>query len=84
MEPLSTLTDMFMEARFSDHDMGPGSVPVARSLYKKVSENLPEEGAIALRPAERAPDEGVRSRWLMRVDHESDLRSLLGDKEVSP
>jgi hypothetical protein len=79
-ESFSTLTDMFMEARFSDHDMDPGSVPKAHSLSKKVSEGLPQEGTVKLSPPQAPTDDKARIRWRMRMDHDSDLKSLLGDK----
>ena len=78
----SGLTDMFMEARFSDHDIDPGSVPKVRSLAKKLEGTIGRED-FAVSIEEEGREEEGRARWRFKVDHEAELKHLLGEKGVN-
>ncbi|MDG6225458.1 MAG: transglutaminase domain-containing protein [Candidatus Thermoplasmatota archaeon] len=82
---LGKLTDLFMEARYSDHDMDPAAIPRSRLLESETVKALEGSGQLMLQAApETSPRGSKRIIGMVKVDHEGDLKGLLGDKEVGP
>ena len=83
--PLGKLTDLFVEARYSDHDMDPGAISRSRSLEAELSRSLDDFGSLIVETSlEKGPESVKRIIGIVKVDHENDLKGLLGDKGVHP
>jgi len=85
MEPLTRLFD---EARYSDHDLSSHLIGKARELKDSIERHTKPEDASLLRKKVESKETGVPGKvergiiWKMKMDHDQDLKELLGSKEV--
>lgn len=86
LKGMETLTRLFDEARYSDHEMSSHLISKARSLAREISEELEgaDEGTILEHFSKRREElEGPAHRpviWKMKIDPSEDLRELIGSK----
>ncbi len=89
LKELDHLTKIFEEARYSDHAMSPHLMGVSKDIEQRLIrsaeavDHVRLEGRISVMGAE--PSRSVQRPHMhrMKMDHDSDLRELLGDKGVS-
>ena len=89
MDIMKDLTDLFDEARYSDHRLTPlvksKASTLRKNIERKVESEITEEDAESFRDilskSEPARRRGERPR--IKMDPEEDLRKLLGEKEVT-
>ena len=88
MGEMKDLTDIFGEARYSDHRMTPLTMSRALTLERKIRDSvidkMSEEDTAFLKESvmevEKPPER--RAPIKVKVDPAEDLKLLLGDKEV--
>jgi hypothetical protein len=89
LKELDNLTKIFEEARYSDHDMSPHLMGVSKDIEQRLIRSAESVdhvrlgGRISIMGDE--PSRSVQRPYMhrMKMDHDSDLRELLGEKGVS-